>query len=122
MPGTLRLASSSKKPKTLDQKKRAIQAKVRINSDTIKILVKTVEALDHLLYQSARQIFKNSSLDKPQLIALLKFCYLRSNGAQKWGGSVFEPSAIDGKMAEQLHQEIIHVARMIVPPEGGVNS
>ena len=52
-----------------------------------------VEALDHLLYQSARQIFKNSSLDKPQLIALLKFCYLRSNGAQKWGGSVFEPSA-----------------------------
>lgn len=41
-----------------------------------------VEALDHLLYQSARQIFKNSSLDKPQLIALLKFCYLRSNGAQ----------------------------------------
>ena len=43
-----------------------------------------VEALDHLLYQSARQIFKNSSLDKPQLIALLKFCYLRSNGAQKW--------------------------------------
>lgn len=69
-----------------------------------------VEALDHLLYQSARQIFKNSSLDKPQLIALLKFCYLRSNGAQKWGGSVFEPSAIDCKMAEQLHQEIIHVA------------
>ena len=41
MPGTFFLRSSSKKPKMLDQKKRAIQAKVRINRPIIRKRVKS---------------------------------------------------------------------------------
>lgn len=69
-----------------------------------------IRCLDELLYHSAQSIFKDSSLDKPQLIALLKFCYLRSSGAQKWGAQIFESSQLNGEISAALHKEIIHVA------------
>lgn len=69
-----------------------------------------INFLDNRLYLTAQQIFSNSQLEKPQLIALLKFCFLQCNGAKKWGTDLFDAALLSEEMSTALLNEIIHVA------------
>lgn len=69
-----------------------------------------ISALDEQLYQSAQKLFSDCQLAKPQQIAMLKFCYLQSGGAQKWGVRIFNTNKIDTEMKTALLQNEVHIA------------
>lgn len=72
-------------------------------------------ALDDCLYQSAQHIFSDSGLNKSQQIAMLKFCFLRSNGAQKWGTQIFNSAKVDDAMKTALLQNTVQVVPNLIP-------
>lgn len=69
-----------------------------------------IDALDKLVLSAAKKIFKDSSLDDEQLVALFKFCLLETKSASKWGDKIFALKDSDEAIAQALRQEVIHVA------------
>lgn len=71
---------------------------------------KVIDALDNVLLATAKHIFKDSTLDDEQMVALFKFCFLQAKGAEKWGDKIFETISNDSEIAQVLRKHVVHVA------------
>ncbi len=69
-----------------------------------------IRCLDEKLRENGQKIFNCSKLKDPQLSALVRFTYIRAEGATKWGAAILTDNHFSTEMIRSLHKEIVESA------------
>lgn len=78
--------------------------------DVLRNTTDIVACLEDIVAKTADRVFVDNNLLKEQKLAQLKFCFIKNNGAKKWGLMIFEPQELSDDFIDKNKSMQITIA------------